>query len=81
MEQLFQKKLEEFYKDNFLNGLQRASVTSFIKKELGQKDNAKVERVRPWLLAQLNKSRIPPPTKGQKGCPDIIPGLRAKPWW
>ena len=29
----------------------------------------------------MNKKRIPPIEPGQKGCPDIIPGLRAKSWW
>jgi len=29
----------------------------------------------------MNGQRIPPQNELQKGCPDIIPGLRSKPWW
>lgn len=40
-----------------------------------------MDRIRPWLLAKINNTHIPPESPLQKGCPDIIPGLRAKPWW
>ena len=56
-------------------------VTNFIKKQMGDKDNKKVDRIRPWLLAKINQTYIAPSNVLQKGCPDIIPGLRAKQWW
>lgn len=48
---------------------------------MSDKNNKKIDRIRPWLLAKINQSYIPPSNVLQKGCPDIIPGLRAKPWW
>jgi hypothetical protein len=48
---------------------------------MADKNNAKVDRIRPWVLAKINQAYIPPSNPLQKGCPDIIPGLRAQPWW
>lgn len=56
-------------------------MTKFIKTHFGNKDNTQVDRIRPWLISKINNQRIPPKDEMQKGCPDIIPGLRAKPWW
>ncbi len=56
-------------------------MTKFIKAHFGNKESSKVDRVRPWLLAKLNKAYVHPVSPLQKGCPDIIPGLRAQPWW
>jgi hypothetical protein len=64
-----------------LTSLQRLALTKFIKVHFSDKNNSKVDRIRPWLLAKINNSHIPPASSLQKGCPDIIPGLRAKPWW
>jgi hypothetical protein len=57
------------------------AVSKFIKVHLGDKGNTKVDRIRPWILAKINQTYIPPLSPLQKGCPDIIPGLRAQPWW
>ena len=56
-------------------------MTKFIKSNLGNKENKDVDRIRPWLLAKINKQIIESTEEMQKGCPDIIPGLRAKPSW
>lgn len=56
-------------------------MTKFIKTHFSNKENKEVDRIRPWLINKINKVRIPPADEMQKGCPDIIPGLRAKPWW
>lgn len=77
----FKERLNSFYQDYFLSGLQQMAVSKFIKVHLGDKNNNKVDRIRPWLLAKINQTYIPPASPLQKGCPDIIPGLRAKPWW
>ena len=44
---------------------------------------AATARVRGWLLSLLNhaerrRAAVP---RLQRGCPEIIPGLRARPWW
>lgn len=81
LEKRFYLKLEDFYNDYFLSPLQKVAMTKFIKAHFGNKESDKVDRVRPWLLAKINKSYVPPVSPLQKGCPDIIPGLRAQPWW
>jgi len=40
-----------------------------------------VERIREWLMLKLNNKVIISHLDWQKGCPGIIPGLKAKPWW
>lgn len=55
-------------------------MTKFIKVNFAKTDGS-FDRIKNYLMAKINKKHIPPPTEGQKGCPDIIPGLRAKPWW
>jgi len=30
------------------------AVTKFIRTQLGDKSNAKVNRIRPWILAKIN---------------------------
>jgi len=55
-------------------------MTKYIKVNFAKTDGS-VDRVKNYLLAKLNKKSILPPTEGQKKCPDIIPGLRSKPWW
>jgi hypothetical protein len=64
-----------------LTGLQRVALTKFIKTHFAEKANSQVDRIRPWLLAKINQTHIAPSSPLQKGCPDIVPGLRAQPWW
>ena len=56
------------------------AATKFIKTFFADKSN-KFDHLRPWLMAKINNSYIAPASPLQKGCPDIIPGLRAQPWW
>lgn len=40
------------------------------------------ERLRKWILMQLNHQRLPEGvSQWQRGCPEVIPSLRAKPVW
>lgn len=54
VEKLFYQKLTKFFDSYFLSGLQRMAVTKFIKTQLGDKTNPKVDRIRPWILAKIN---------------------------
>lgn len=76
-----QIRLNQVYKEYFFSDLQKVAMTKFIKTHFSNKDNKDVDRVRPWLLSKINGQKIFPQDELQKGCPDIIPGLRAKPWW
>ena len=62
-------------------GLQKVAVAKFINKQVGNKENKEVDRIRAWLFAKLNKKFVKPQQEMQFGCPDITPGLRAQPWW
>jgi hypothetical protein len=45
-------------------------------------DNTHLDRVREWLLLKINaRSRATPQSKWQMGCPEIVPRLRAIPFW
>jgi len=74
-------KLQGLYNEYYLSDFQKFAVTKFIKENIANKDNAQVERVRDWLFAKMNKQKVPSIYPLQKGCPDIIPGLTATPWW
>ena len=39
------------------------------------------DRVRKHFMHLLNNRRGTPPTPHQRGCPEILPGLRAMPFW
>jgi hypothetical protein len=56
-------------------------MTKYIKTHFSNKENKAVERIKNWFFSKINGKRIPPVNPLQKGCPDIIPGLRAQPWW
>jgi hypothetical protein len=47
-----------------------------------KKDNEKVKRIKEWIFLRLNKKKFPDLEtipQWQRGCPDIIPLLRAIP--
>lgn len=60
--------------------LQKVAATKFIKTYFGDK-NGNFDHLRPWLMGKINNNHISPSNPLQKGCPDIIPGLKAQPWW
>ena len=73
--------MEKFYDEYYLSKFQRFAVGKFIKDQIGNPDNQKVDRLRKWFFAKLNGKRCQPTGEMQSGCPEIIPGLRAFPWW
>ena len=49
---------------------------------MGNPENTHLARVREWVLLRINsRLRAPPQSRWQAGCPDIMPGLRAQPFW
>ena len=75
------ERLENIFEEYHLNSLQRAAALKFIKEKIADPENTNVIRAREWVLKKMNSKPIPPPNSRQKGCPDILPGLRAQPWW
>lgn len=74
-------KLQDFFNEYHLTDFQKFAVTKFIKQNIADKNNLKVERVRGWLFHKINGQKVPTEFPLQKGCPDIVPGLTATPWW
>ena len=93
----FAFRLKSFYDSYHLTDFQKFAVTKFIKQnvgisifltrhfpktfELADRGNDKVVRVRDWLFHKINSQRVGTEFPMQRGCPDIIPGLTARPWW
>lgn len=75
------QKLSEFFDEYFLNGIARLAAMKFIKDKLGNREDSNVDRLRRWVIAKINNKKPPPIHPRQAGCPEIIPGLRASPWW
>lgn len=80
-EEMLNKKLDDFYNSYHLSKFQKFAVGKFLKDCIGDPNNHKVDRIRPWFFETLNGRRCKAETEGQKGCPGIIPKLRGKPWW
>lgn len=67
-----------------------AMAVQWILRELKSHDSVpeSLSRVYSWLreLSQSSNQSYPtsvlvPPSKWQRGCPEVIPGLRSMPWW
>ena len=56
-------------------------TVQFLKNQIGDKENKKVERIREWILLQINKKKYEKIPEMQLGCPEIIPKLTASPFW
>ena len=79
-EEFLEKQFSKFFDEYYLNNFQRTMAMAFIKKNVGTDKSENCKRVRSWLLNKINSKRSAS-TEGQKGCPDIIPGLSAYPFW
>ena len=79
-ESKFQSKLDSLFDEYYLSNFQRTMVMTFIKKHMGDQKDSEFEHARSWILNKMNKIHSFS-TEGQKGCPDIIPGLKASPFW
>src|SRR3990167_5818665 len=74
-------RVDDLYKEYYLSDLLRAAAGNFIMSTIENTSNTKRDRVRQWLYMKLTNRRIISDLHFQKGCPGIIPKLRAKPWW
>ena len=76
-----ENKIQTFFKRYALSGLGRAAAMHWIKKAFEGNDED-LARIRPYLLLLLNdKPSVIPISPWQKGCPEIIPKLRALATW
>lgn len=81
MRQAMLNKLSAIYAEYHLSPIQQFAVDKFMRDLVADRNNDKVDRVREWIVKKINGVKIPPIVEGQKGCPGIVPGLRAKQWW
>jgi|EP01043_Picozoa_sp_COSAG02_P044920 hypothetical protein len=66
-----------------LHGLLSQGAARLWIKEMGHPVKGKsLHRVQVWFLHRMQgRKRSPPLSPWQSGCPEIIPKLRALPWW
>lgn len=86
-----ERKLRELVHSWGLSRFSEEMAWRWLRKSLGAaegvncndiKGNDELERVRKWVLLQLNHVRLPADvSRWQVGCPEVIPGLRATPLW
>lgn len=80
-DQSIEKKIESFFKRYALSGLGKAAAMHWIKKAFEGNDED-LARIRPYLLLLLNnRPSVVPISPWQKGCPEIVPKLRACATW
>ena len=80
-EKLFNDRLAEVWNEHYLSEFQKAAANHFVKSFMSDRSNKRVERARHWLLNQINKKKYISPHEWQRGCSEVIPGLRGIPWW
>jgi hypothetical protein len=76
------KKLIELFDEYLLTELQRLAAFKFIKDKFSNPNCIDAENLKKWILLKVN-NKIHPDNihKLQKGCIDIVPGLRIQAWW
>ncbi|CAM9402185.1 unnamed protein product, partial [Phaeothamnion confervicola] len=81
-------RVGEFLDAAGLSALGRAAALNWIHK-IADESADDLQHARAWLVRQLNATgnggsgtRLPPgASPWQRGCPDLVPGLTARPFW
>ena len=74
-------RLDPIFNSYHLTPLQRAAADKYVKDVIADPRNTDGARVRNWLLNQLRHFKPEPLSPFQRGCTDLMPGLRANAWW
>ena len=75
------QKVEKVFEEFHLSPFAMAAAKKWVKL-MADPSKTNLTRIRDWLLLRINnKHRAPPASRWQKGCPDLVPGLRALPFW
>lgn len=76
------KRVETVLKEYSLSPLMIAASRKWVR-QMSDPNNAELARLRQWMLHRINgRLSIPTPLSNwQKGCPEILGGLRAQPFW
>lgn len=72
--------VEEMFRQDGASAFSSKMALGFLQVKMASAPE-KMSRVMGYLMARLNGKKIPPPDALQAGCPGIIPGLRAQPFW
>jgi hypothetical protein len=74
-------KVESVLEEYHLSRFALAAAKRWVRL-MGDPDNSHLERIKGWLLLKINnRMRAKPSNDWQSGCPEIIAGLRALPFW
>ncbi len=83
-EQELWKRVEEVLKDYSLSPLMIAASRKWVR-QMSDPNNEQLARLRQWMLHRINGRLAapikPPLSEWQRGCPEILAGLRAQPFW
>ena len=75
------KKIEAVLADFSLSPLMVAASRKWIR-QMSDPSNEELSRLRQWMLMRVNgRERAKPLSEWQRGCPEIMAGLRAQPFW
>ena len=76
------KRVEDVLKEYSLSPLMIAASRKWVR-QMSDPNNKELARLRQWMLHRINgRLSIPTPLSNwQKGCPEILGGLRAQPFW
>lgn len=74
-------RLEPFFDSYHLSSLQKAAAQKYIKDVIADPRHSDGTRVRNWLRTLLCHRKVAPMSPFQRGCSDLVPGLRAQGWW
>jgi aspartate beta-hydroxylase len=75
------EKVNKVFEEYHLSPFAMAAARKWVRL-MGNPENKHLARIREWILLRINsKVRAKPTNRWQAGCPDIIPGLRARPLW
>ena len=76
------KRVETVLKEYSLSPLMIAASRKWVR-QMSDPNNTELARLRQWMLHRINgRLSIPTPLSDwQRGCPEILGGLRAQPFW
>jgi len=75
------KRVETVLKEYSLSPLMIAASRKWVR-QMSDPNNEELARLRQWMLHRINgRLAAPPLSDWQRGCPEILGGLRAQPFW
>lgn len=79
---LMREKVDAVLREFSLSRALMAAARMWVKEMADPVKGKDLEHIRMWFVDLLaGRRRSPPQDRWQAGCPEIVPKLRAQPWW